>query len=293
MHLTSRLLRSAAADPRTVDVTSREDLRALAAEWPVRSVVHLGAFGTVITSRANVPRMLDVTIDGLVNLIDFFQPRQVLYASTCAVYGNSPDSGGRPCQDDVKPVSTYGLSKAMAEMMLIDWARESGNEAVLFRLGNVIGPNCRGLITYLVRHAVKYPDGSVPARMRGGGRVIRDYVPVEYVAHLMELAASREFAPGSAPIFNIGSGRPRSNGEVAEIVKEWLTRQGYRLNIEFEPDVAPGEARQAILRTEATEKFFGVEPPDENAVRASIVEGARTNLLACLEQQAVSHAAAV
>jgi UDP-glucose 4-epimerase len=252
----------------------------LAQEWKVELLVHLAASGTVLTARSALPRMLDVSVDALITAIDLFQPQRVLYASSCAVYGNAPATGGKPCWADVKPVGVYGLSKAMAELMLTDWARETGSQAILLRLGNVVGANCRGLISYLVRHALTHPDGDVPARMRGGGRVLRDYVPVNYVARVMEAASQGAFEPGAATTWNVGSGRTMSNGEVASLVREVLSSEGYKLEVVFDDDVAPGEAWAAALRTEATERDLGLSPPSKDDVRAAIVDGVRTSLLA-------------
>ena len=224
--------------------------------------------------------MFDVSVDGLLHSLQVFQPRRVVFSSSCAVYGNSPLEGASPTWQDVHPISVYGLSKAAAEKVLEQWARQTRSVAVLVRMGNVVGSGCAGLISYLVRHAVQHPDGTVPANMRGGGKIVRDYVPVSYVVQIVRMALEEDFEPGSAPVLNAGSGRTVSNGEVASILKEWLAKQGYRLNIVFQPNAAPSEASYTALRTELTECRFNLNSPSSEAVREAILDGARS----CLTQ---------
>ncbi|MCX6612497.1 MAG: NAD-dependent epimerase/dehydratase family protein [Acidobacteria bacterium] len=180
--------------------------------------------------------------------------------------------------EEVRPISTYGLSKAAAERTLHQWAEQSGKTGIALRFGNVIGWGCAGLITYLVRHAFRYPDGSVPASMRGEGKVFRDYVPVSHVVKVLEKSPSVKVAPGKSHVFNVGTGRTMSNGEVAVVVKEWLATQGYQLNITYTPEPAFGESWYAGLRTESMEEAFEVDPPPVEAVHDAVRDGAESFL---------------
>ncbi len=244
---------------------------------PIHSLIHLASAGTVLTDLASIPRMLAVSVSGLLNTIDALKPHRVIVTSSCAVYGNSSPEGSPPTWKSVRPVGIYGMSKAIAERAVEQWARTTGSPGIILRMGNVVGSGGAGLIGYLVRHAVKHPDGAVPAGMRGGGRIIRDYVPVDYVVKIVERVLAKDPVRDTT-IYNVGSGRTMSNGEVADIVKGWLARQGYALNIAFQDEPAPGEAIHSALETGVTEKVLGLRPPTEQDVHEAIVAAASSCL---------------
>ena len=250
----------------------------IAEERNIHSLVHLAAAGTVLAPLKAVPGLFDVSLHGALNVLKAFQPQRVVYGSSCAVYGNSPPDGGQPGWEDVHPISIYGLSKAATEKMLEQWAKENGSVAVLLRLGNVVGTNCGGLIPYLVRHAIKYPDGNVSAGMRGGGQIARDYVPVTYATRVMQLALQADFAPGTSTVFNVGTGRTMTNGDIADILREWLASLGYRLRVEFQPNLEIGESMCSRLQTGATESRFDLTSPTVDEVRQAVLEGGKSYL---------------
>lgn len=45
-----------------------------------------------------------------------------------------------------RPVSEYGASKAKAEDLVLTWARESGRQALVLRIGNIYGPGSAWLV---------------------------------------------------------------------------------------------------------------------------------------------------
>ncbi|HYR42806.1 MAG TPA: SDR family oxidoreductase, partial [Terriglobia bacterium] len=203
----------------------------------------------------------------------------VILPSSCAVYGNTGPEPAEPMRTKPSPLSIYGLSKVLAEQILTMWARDSGNTAMILRVGNVVGRGCGGLIPYLVHHAVRNQDPVVPARMRGAGRIVRDYVPVDYVSQAMLAAAEQRLPSGTALTLNVGSGEGMTNREVAEIVRAVLGLHGYVLTIEWQTEPAYGEALIALLDVKQTEQRLGLERPSRVSVHRVIEEAA----LHCLE----------
>jgi UDP-glucose 4-epimerase len=260
------------------DMLDRQGLDRIAVGTNVSAVIHLAASGRVIAPSSVCPDMFATAIVGTLNVVQAFGPRVVVVASTCAVYGNTDARGVRPAAVPPSPVGLYGLAKQSAEMIAAQWARETGASSVVLRIGNVIGPGCGGLIPYLVRHAVAHPDGNVHAQLRGGGRIIRDYVPVTHVARVMAEAAFHEWPAKQTRILNVGTCRGTANSEVAAIVQKIVVEHGYRLNIDYANDPAPGEAWRAILDSSATTEAFGIEPPREDEVIECISAAVRSHL---------------
>ena len=261
-----------------VDMLDRAELDRIAAGANVSAAIHLAASGRVIAPTSICPDMFATAIVGTLNLVQTFHPRVVVIASTCAVYGNTSAQGARPEDTHPRPVGLYGLAKQSAEMVAAQWALETGKSSVVLRIGNVIGPGCGGLIPYLVRHALAHPDGRVHAQLRGGGRIVRDYVPVSYVSRVMAEAAVYEWPSRATRIFNVGTCRGTANSEVAGIVRSVVAEHGYRLVIDYASDTAPGEAWQAVLDSSATTETFGIEPPSEEEVVAEIASAVQSHL---------------
>jgi UDP-glucose 4-epimerase len=239
------------------------------------AVVHLAAKAEAVTPFAEVPDLIATNVVGTLHAAQAFAPPLFVFASSCAVYGNTLRSGVSAAKHPPCPVGLYGDSKATGEMILVDWARQTGNRAVAFRFGNVIGARCRGLIPYLVRHALRFPKGDVPAQMRGDGRIIRDYVPVRHLIQVIAKAITMKWKPGSFQVFNIGSGQGLSNGEVARRVQRILRQHGYKLAINMKNPIANGEAHTAVLKLSETERMFGIRKPSQADVDLAIEDAVR------------------
>jgi nucleoside-diphosphate-sugar epimerase len=224
--------------------------------------------------------MLSVTVEGAVNLLEAFNPRKFILASSCAIYGNTGALAALPTWKRVNPVSVYGVSKAAAELVVGHWAKETGNVAINLRIGNVIGKGCRGLIAYLVRHAVRRPRGFPPAQLRGAGKIVRDYVPRDHVVRVIMAAADTEWEAGTVNTFNVGAGRGLTNREVASVVQKLLRERGYELNIHWDAEPAAGESWAAALNVDSTERRFGIPSPTAEAVYEAIHEAT----IFCLEE---------
>jgi nucleoside-diphosphate-sugar epimerase len=258
-----------------IDIRKPAALRRAAASIRPEAVVHLAARAEVVVPFSELGDLLATNVDGTLHVLEAFAPRRFVFASSCAVYGDVRTGLAPAAWEAVNPLGVYGMSKAAGEMVCRDWARESGTVAIRLRLGNVIGERCRGLIPYLVRHARRHPDGAVPASLRGSGRIVRDYVPVEHVVQVMRASVVSACAAGASPVYNVGCGRGLTNREVAGIVKRVLAEQGLVLRMDFSTPVAHGEAKRAVLDVRATTRGLGLRPPAPEAVVDAIERATR------------------
>lgn len=245
-------------------------LHGVARRSPVAVLAHLAASGGVVIPLKDAPEQVGNALHDTLRFLHGLDPAVAIYASSCAVYGHSGPRPVAPSWGNVNPVSAYGFSKASTELLVDRWAREQGRCAIILRIGNVIGPGCRGLIPYLVSHATRHPDGKTPASMRGAGRVVRDYVPVEHVVKAFLRASSIPIQRGRSITMNIGSGRGLTNGEIAQEVASALRERGVLLGVRFEKALGEGEARRVILDIERSSRLLRLAPPDAQTVRASV-----------------------
>ncbi|MEJ2375935.1 MAG: UDP-glucose 4-epimerase GalE [Pseudolabrys sp.] len=169
--------------------------------------------------------------------------RQVIFSSTAAVYGN-PQSV--PVREDAAtaPISAYGSSKLMSEIMLHDAAKAYGLRFVVLRYFNVAGadPKLRtGQSTPMATHLIKVAcETALGQRAKidvygtdyptPDGTCIRDYI------HVSDLAAAHSAAlrylrrGGASATFNCGYGHGASVLEVINSVKR-VSGRDFPVNI--------------------------------------------------------------
>jgi len=159
--------------------------------------------------------------------------RRFIFSSTAAVYGN-PDS--MPVAEDARtrPLSPYGSSKLMTEIMLHDIAPAYGMEFVVLRYFNVAGADPLGRTglatmgaTHLLKIAVEAATGKRSKIDVFGtdyptpdGSCIRDFIHVSDLvqAHRAALAYLRN--DGVSTTLNCGYGRGYSVLETIEAVRQ-------------------------------------------------------------------------
>ncbi len=159
--------------------------------------------------------------------------KQVIFSSTAAVYGN-PQSV--PVREDAAtaPISPYGSSKLMSEIMLHDAGKAYGLRFVVLRYFNVAGadPQQRtGQSTPMATHLIKVAcEAAIGKRDKievfgtdyptPDGTCIRDYIHVSDLARAHQAALRHLRIGGASATFNCGYGRGASVLEVINSVKK-------------------------------------------------------------------------
>jgi UDP-glucose 4-epimerase len=158
--------------------------------------------------------------------------RHFIFSSTAAVYGN-PERVPVREDDPTVPMSPYGWSKLMTEIMLRDAGAAHGLRYAILRYFNVAGADPCGRTgqstqgaTHLIKVAVETALGLRPQIEVFGtdyptpdGTCIRDYIHVSDLvgAHSDALAYLR--AGGDSATLNCGYGRGFSVLEVIDTIK--------------------------------------------------------------------------
>lgn len=158
--------------------------------------------------------------------------RTFIFSSTAAVYGNP---AGNPVREDadLRPMSPYGSSKLMTEIMLADASRAHDFRYVALRYFNVAGADPAGRsgqstprASHLIKVACEAALGkrdhmqvfgtTYPTR---DGTCERDYIHVSDLAaaHMAALAHLRR--GGTSDTFNCGYGRGFTVLEVIDAVR--------------------------------------------------------------------------
>jgi dTDP-L-rhamnose 4-epimerase len=115
------------------------------------------------------------------------------------------------------PRNVYATTKLAQEHLAAAWARTTGGRAVSLRYHNVYGPGMPRDTPYagvaaFFRSALE--RGQAP-RVFEDGRQRRDFVHVRDVAAANVTALAADLPEGRLSVFNVGSGTPRTVGEMA------------------------------------------------------------------------------
>lgn len=179
-----------------------------------------------------------MTTRSLLNVAIRCGVRRFIFSSTAAVYGN-PDQVPVPEEAPTRPLSPYGSSKLMTEIMLHDVASAHDLQFVVLRYFNVAGADPQARIglatvgaTHLLKIAVEAATGQrAQIEVYGtdyptpDGSCIRDFIHVSDLAqaHRAALAFLRD--GGRSATLNCGYGRGYSVLETIEAVRRVSGRQ--------------------------------------------------------------------
>jgi UDP-glucose 4-epimerase len=230
------------------DVGDQALVASLIADHEVEAIIHfagstivpesmkdpLGYYGN---NTANSRALIEAAVKGGV--------RHIIFSSTAAVYGN-PARVPVAEDDPTVPLSPYGWSKLMTEVMLRDATAAHGIGHVALRYFNVAGadPLLRtGLSTPGATHLIKVAvEAALGRRERldvfgddyptPDGTCIRDFIHVSDLAraHLAALQYLRE--GGASATLNCGYGRGYSVREVIDAVRRAV---GHAFPVIFAP----------------------------------------------------------
>lgn len=186
---------------------------------------------------------------------------QFIFSSTAAVYGNPSEV---PVREDaeLKPMSPYGSSKLMTEIMLADVARAHNFRYVALRYFNVAGADPQGRTgqstpnaTHLIKVACEAALGKRPCIEVFGtdyptedGTCIRDYIHVTDLVRAHRAALRHLRDGGGSEIFNCGYSKGFSVLEVIDAVKRVS-------GADFEVRNAPRRAGDPAAIVAASEKI--------------------------------------
>ncbi len=167
-----------------------------------------------------------------------------LFSSTAAVYGEP--TGGSVISEAITPapVSPYGWSKLMTEIMLRDTAAAHGLRYAVLRYFNVAGADPKGRTgqstpnaTHLIKVAAQTALGQRPLMQVYGtdyptpdGTCLRDYIHVSDLIEAHVLALKHLMAGGDSLIANCGYGRGFSVLEVVDAVRR-VSGRDFRVDV--------------------------------------------------------------
>ncbi len=243
-------------------------------ERGIEAVMHFAAFAYVGVSvedpRSYYRNNVAETLSLLESLIDA-GVSSVIFSSTCSTYGETNEM---PLTEESAqaPANPYAFTKYCIERMIRDFSAAYEMKYVLLRYFNAAGAAADGSHgedhrpeTHLIplvlqtllgqRESVKVFGSDYPTP---DGTCVRDYVHVEDLARIHELAASwcLEAPAGGGEVFNVGTG---CGSSVLDVIRSAESVTGKRVPHEF---VArrPGDPPRLVASCDKAQAELGWRP---------------------------------
>ena len=207
-----------------------------------------------------------VTLSLLDKLLDC-GVKTFVYSSSAATYG---DPGLRKCKEtDVPaPISAYGGSKLMIEMLCKDYMTAYGLSSVGLRYFNAAGADPESEIGELRENETHIVPLAINAARQGktfkifgdkypteDGTCVRDYVHVMDLADAHIKALNYASEQLTSEVFNLGSGAPASNKQLLEAVQKHTGK----MNIEMWSN-RPGDPAYLVADIDKAQKILDWKP---------------------------------
>jgi UDP-glucuronate 4-epimerase len=205
---------------------------------------------------------------------------RLIYASSSSVYGDAAELPVRETAP-LRPISPYGASKVMTEVLSGAYAQSHGLQAVGLRYFTVYGPRQRPDMALARFIEAAVDDRELP--IFGDGRQMRDFTYVHDVV-AATIAAAEHGRAGR--IYNVASSRPQP---LLQVLDELARAVGRELRLSFE-DVKAGDVRDTWASAELAREELGFRSstPLAEGLAAQVREAERRR--AALTRPAVSAA---
>ncbi len=252
---------------------SISDLNVLFTKHQIVAVMHFAALLNVGESMHEPVAYFSNNIVGTQRLLEAMHQagvKQLVFSSSCTVYGNAQYLPIDEAHPVVQPESVYGASKKICEDILAWYAKLGILEYVALRYFNVCGATDDGAIGDSKRPSFHLMQNAVLGAMglrdftfnyatvdTPDGSPIRDYVNVVDLglAHVAALQfLQRE---NRTEIFNLGTGTGNSVLEIVNMVKQ-VTKKDFPVSAD--PNRRTGEANSMVADYQKAKNLLGWSP---------------------------------
>lgn len=270
-----------------IDLKNQEKVNEFFQQNNVDGIIHFAAYKAVGESVEKPLMYYRNNLVGLLNVLDAmkdFDTDNIIFSSSCTVYGQAdkmPIDEKTPLK---KPESPYGKTKQMGEEILEDFSSAFDKNVICLRYFNPVGahqtakigelpkgvPN--NLIPYVtqtaagIRETLSVWGDDYPTR---DGTAIRDYIDVNDLADAHVKAINRlveKKNKSKLEFFNLGTG---TGSTVLEVVNAFKNANDLKLNYQIKERRA-GDIIEAYADNSFAENELGWQP------KTTLAESMRT-----------------
>ena len=192
----------------------------------------------------------------------------MVYASSAATYGSlpSPQTVGKE-----NPENPYGFSKYMMDQIAFRYADENPDMTIVgLRFFNVYGPReyyKAKTSSMVIQLGHQILNGKAPRLFKGSDQILRDFINIDDVIQ----ANIKACTPKQNGVYNVGTGKPRSFQDIADILQ---TELGTNLGTEYFPNPYDGYQMHTQADINTSQANLGFEPKVslEEGIKAYIAD---------------------
>jgi GDP-4-dehydro-6-deoxy-D-mannose reductase len=251
-----------------VDIRSVDQLRAIVREVSPIEVYHLAAMSSVASSWSNPRLTFEVNVIGTYNLLEatmsLASPPRILNISTAQVYAASSMPLGE--SNPTNPSNPYAATKAMAELVTVQYRKSEKGGVITARSFNHTGPgqSTDFVLPSIAKQFAEIEIGLRPPELHVGNLdVSRDFTDVRDVVH-----AYSGLMSGGKPgqIYNVCSG---TAVRVDEVISEFESLCNTKVKIHIDASrLRASEATRVVGDRTKIENEIGWKP--QTPLRATI-----------------------
>lgn len=232
------------------NITDAAGIRELLKAQTPNTVVHLAALTGLLKCNSNPALAFETNVYGTYNVVMacVASKAKLVFLSSREVYG---ENTGPTAEDaPLLPGNTYGLTKLLAEKVILWAASKFALDYTVLRLTNVYGPEGD---QYNIQAMIKtaMTRGSIPVF---GGAQQMNFVYVEDVAQVIRLCL--ENSNSSGQILNVGS---QDNVTVEQVVSDLCSELATNVKVERKP-MREGETLNFRPDIQKMERVLGYAP---------------------------------
>jgi len=221
---------------------------------PVDVIVHLAAKAGVRPSIADPLAYQQANVIGLQNLLDFAKEKnikQFVFASSSSVYGLN-DHFPWEEEENVLPVSPYGMTKLAGELLGQVFSRLFGLRFIALRFFTVYGPGQRPDLA--IHKFTKRILENKPIQMFGDGGTSRDYTYIDDTVR--GIVAAMKYAASDFEVINLGN---NYSVELKDLIHKIEETIGQKAVIEKLPEQV-GDLPKTFAEISKAKNLLGYEP---------------------------------
>lgn len=233
------------------DITNISDLDSVFSKYKISHIIHVAGKAFVSESFQKIDEYYNTNVIGTINILNMmvkYNVSKIIFSSSCAVYGNVEKL---PITENTekKPISPYGLTKKIAEDIILDYAKIKNIKYVILRYFNVAGndfdldvKDIENNTKRLIPNIIKKIINSEILYINGNNYNTKDGTCIRNYIHVLDLAEAHinSLNYNENLICNLGSNNNYSILEIIELIEKYINKKClYKFNnrIEGDPEI--------------------------------------------------------
>jgi len=228
-----------------VDIRKADDVRSVVRDFHPTEIYHLAGVSSIALSWSNPSLTFEVNVVGTFNILEAGMglpvPPRILNVSTAQVY--APSASVLTESSLVGPDDPYSASKAMSELLSVQYRKSVSGGVITARSFNHSGPGQRPdfVLSSIAKQFAELEHQPAPQLLVGNIDVERDFTDVRDVVRgykaLVEKARVGE-------VYNVCSG---FGVRLADVIGKFAAISGRSVTLEIDPArLRPGEVLKVV-----------------------------------------------